>query len=711
MAIRISTENFAAADSDRIAGLLDEKVHDWVKYTQATATYLRMRDSWKMYYGLTKEGLHTTSQIREVGPQGEYSLLTCNHYRSLLQHLHVMTTAQRPALECRAANTDAQSMEQCQLGNALLEWYMGEKKVERFLKTNVEYALFLSEGFLSMDWEPTLGNMYAMDPESGQPLYEGDIEFRNYTPLDVCRDPFRNDSRLPWAIVVRWKNRFDLASQYPDKSDRILSVKPEMLWKLREDFFNRLWYAESDLIPEMTFYHERCPSLPQGRIVKFLSKDNLLLDSPLPYSKIPVFRTACADQADTPYGYTPAFDLMGPQMAMHVLDSIILTNQKTHGLGVIVIPEGNNIEYTQLAEGLCTVTVNEKNGQLRAVNFTNTPKEIFEFRNMMKSDMQELSAVNSVVRGNPESNVTSGAFAALLASQALQFNSGLEQSYAETCEDVGGMIIEMLQKFGNTERVGKIVGKDNQYMMKSFTGSDLDSIKRVFVEITNPLSKTTAGKMKMAEDLMQMGQIKRPDQYKSVMNTGKLEPIYQNEQTSLNNIRRENEMLTQGQKPTALITDDHKCHILEHLVIMDDPSKRSDPRFTGPCLEHTLEHITMGKQCDPGFMQWLGRMPLVMANPMSQGFGQPPQPQVPQGMPMGPQGQAPQPMGGATQPQPNPQAQPGNMPSQIMKSNPQMPLNQARMPNMPMNPQTGTRFEPALGPISESSLNLNPKKK
>lgn len=703
-----SDEFFAAADATKIAGLCNEKVEDWVRFTQSTTTYLRMRDSWKMYYGLSGEGLHASSRIREVGPQGEYSLLTCNDYRNILQHLLVMTTANRPALECQAATTDADAMQECQLGNSLIDWYMRDKKVERNLKKNVEYALALSEGFLGMDWEPTLGEIYAIDPSTGMPRYEGDISFTNYIPMDVIRDPFRNDSHLPWTITVKWKNRFNLAAKYPDMADKILAVKPEILWKIREDFFNRMWFTHNDLIPELTFHHEKCEALPQGRIVKFLTKDILLLDSPLPYSRVPIFRTACADQMDTPYGYTPAFDLMGPQTALNLLDSIILTNQKTHGLGVVIAPEGANIQYSQLAEGLSCMTVNEKNGQLRAMNFTNTPKEIFDYRNMLKQDMQNLSAINSVIRGNPEANIGSGSFAALIASQAIQFNSGLEMSYAETCEDVGDMTIEMLQKFATTDRVAKIVGKNQEYMLQSFSGASISNIKKVRCNLANPLTKTTAGRMKMAEDLMQMGQIKRPAQYLEVMETGKLEPITQNETSSLANIQLENEDLMQGQKPQAMMTDDHHMHILEHLVILDNPEKRANPQFTGPATEHILDHINFWKNTDPGFSQALGRPPLVLQNPMGLGLPgtNPPMPPQPQEQA---QGMLPPPIGA----QPNaanhsaaphhggpPMPHPSAMKQATTGPGPHQLPSQ---PGMPTNPQTGQKFQPLQGPVQAAN--------
>jgi hypothetical protein len=708
MGTKQSDEFFAAVDSESIAGILEEKVEDWIKFTQTTTTYNRMRESWKMYYGLSKEGLNSSSTIREAGPRGEYSLLYCNDYRNILQHLLVMTTSQRPAMECRAANTDSESLEQCVLGNALLDWYMRDKKVERFLKQNVENALSLSEGFLSMDWEPTSGSMYGVNPMSGMPVYEGDISFQNYTPLDVVRDPYRTDTLLPWGMVIRWKNRWNLAAKYPDLADDILACEPEMLWKLREDFFNRMAHTESDLIPEMTFYHEPCEALPQGRLVRFLTDNIKLIDSPLPYSKIPLFRTSPADQVNTPYGYTPGFDLMGPQYALQMLDSIILTNQKTFGVGVMKVPEGNNLSFSQLADGLSVITVNEKNGKLEPVVFPSTPAEIFNYRTALKQDLQNISAVNSVVRGDPQSEITSGSFAALVASQALQFNSGLQMSYAQTCEDVGGMIIEMLQRFATTERVAKIAGKANQYMLKSFSNKDIHAIKTVVVDMANPLMKTTAGRMKMAEDMQQMGYIKRPEQYMMVMETGKLDPEVENERTSLMLIKRENEMLRKGQNPSVMITDDHRQHVLEHLTVLDDPDSRQNPTLATSVTQHILKHVQEWKSADPNLLQAIGRQPLIVNPPpgMPAGLVDDPNKDPMQAAQASAQAaQMPPAAPGGAMPPPS---QPGPMgpkptipkppPSQMASTAPINPKNMPRQPQMPKVAGTNQRFEnPTVG--------------
>jgi hypothetical protein len=660
----IKEEFFAAADSNDIANVLSQKTEEYINYIMGTANFKRMRKAWQMYYGLTKQGNVASSDIREAGPDGEYSLITVNHFRNLIQHLLVMTTNQRPAGECQAANSDFDAQSQCILGNQLLDYYMREKKVARYLRSLCEMGLVLTEGYIALDWDTSLGNIYAVGPD-GRPRFEGDIQFKTFTPFDVVKDPYRKDTELPWVTTVEWVNKYNLAAKYPELEDKILGCQADKLFELRNNFMINPM-VKSDLIPLQRFRHSKCEALPQGRMVHFLDRDIMLFDGPLPYDDISVYRLSPGDQMDTPWGYSAAFDLMGPQDAYNLLASIALTNQKTFGVGSIVAPHGANVNYQQLADGLSLITANERNGQIRALNLTNTPAEIFNFMGTMEQAMQTLSAVNSVIRGQPEANVASGAFAALLASQAIQFNSGLQESYAQCSEDVMTGVIKMLQKFAKTERVARIVGEENQFMLESFSSESLSQISKVTVSMANPLTKTTAGRMKMAEDLSAAGHLKRPEQYFQVMETGNLRPVVEHEETANMLIKKENEMLRRGMMPMALKTDKHQAHILEHLSVLDDPDKRLDPKVAQTVTTHVQGHIDFLQTLDPSFLLAIGQQPMMP-------------PQLPGG---------PQPVQGAN---------PGAPSSSVVEGNP-VDQKQPQLPSMPKNALTG---QPA---DSESNL-------
>ena len=162
-----------------------------------------------------------------------------------------------------------------------------------------------------------------------------------------------------------------------------------------------------------------------------------------------------------------------------MLYSTAVTNQSTFGVQNILVPKGHDLSTAQMSGGLNVMEYDPKVGEVKALNLTQTPAEIFNFMQMLEKLAETISGVNSVARGNPEASLKSGAALALVQSQAIQFSMGLQQSYAQLVEDLGTGTISILKTYAQVPRVAAIAGKANRPMMKSFVGADLDQINRL----------------------------------------------------------------------------------------------------------------------------------------------------------------------------------------------------------------------------------------
>jgi len=103
--------------------------------------------------------------------------------------------------------------------------------------------------------------------------------------------------------------------------------------------------------------------------------------------------------------------------------------------------------------------------------------------------------------------------------------------------------------------------------------------------------------------------IKRPEQYISVLETGKLDPIMDKERTELLNIQSENEMLHKAEQPAALITDNHALHIREHTAVLNDPELRKMPEVVEAVLAHLQEHEMLWPQVPSSILMATGQQP------------------------------------------------------------------------------------------------------
>jgi hypothetical protein len=599
---------FAQQDANARAAILLDRATNWYQTLESSGYKEKLKTMWCAYHGTYFDSNDDSHSITFGGEQGELVQIAVNHLRNIAQHMLNMITGSRPMMQARSINTDYKSLVQTKLANGLLDYYMRDHRLEEYLKTAVEMSIVLGSGYIKMEWNATTGEVFDFNEDLGIEIREGDLEFSNLSPFDVYFDTNREDKRHDWVVCRSFKNRFDIAAKYPEFKDKILALPT----KSDIEYFSLFTFHhdETDLIPVYEFYHKRTESMPDGLYQLFLSEDVTLLESNMPYRNLPVYCIAPSYYLGTPFAYTPMFDLMGLQDAVNSLYSTVLTNQTAFGVQNILVPQGSNISISELSGNLNVIEANQQFGKVEALNLTQTPKEIFDFIVMLEKAMETISGVNSVSRGNPDPNLRSGTSLALVQSMTLQYISGLQQSYVSLIEDMGTGIINTLKDHANVPRVATIVGKGNRTYLKEFSGQDLSSVSRVVVDIGNPLARTTAGKVEMAEQMMQMGVIKTPEQYLTVVNTGQLDSLTEDTQSQLFLVKAENERLVNDEPIMAVLTDTHDLHIREHATVLADPELRFDPELVARVTAHIQEHIGLLQTTDPNILGMLGQQPL-----------------------------------------------------------------------------------------------------
>ena len=602
---------FAAREGKEAASVLLEKASDW-KNTLTTNGYLeKLKTCWAAYHGAYFTDMSSGHTITFGGEQGELAQLPVNHIRNLAQHMYVMTTSSRPSMEARAANSDYKSSAQVTLANGLLDYYMREKRLERYINKAVEFSIVLGAGYVKVEWDATSGKAVEEDPDTGEKIYEGDLKFTNISPFDVVFDVNKEDNNHDWILVRTYKNKFDLAAKYSEFEDKILALETKS--EKDKSSLQVFRKSESDEIEVWTMYHKKSDAMPEGRELIFLADDIIIHDQPLPYRRIPIFRMSPNEILGTAFGYSNLFDLLPLQEGINHLYSAIMSNNIAFATQNLFVKSGSNIDITNLGGGLNIIQGTEKPEPL---NLLGTSQETYSFLSILEGKMEQLSGINSVTRGTPDpaQNLRSGNSLALVQSMAIQFQSGLQNQYVQLVEDLGVAIIEILQDYAMAPRVASIVGVNNKQYLVQFKGTDIRDINRVLVDVGNPLARTTAGRVQMAEQLMQM----KPDefsiqQYAQVINTGRIDGMMESPIDQSNLIQSENERLMQGISVPALVIDDHKEHILRHRTILNDIDIRTDDEKSAAIFAHIQEHINFARSTDPAVLTMTNQQPLPPA--------------------------------------------------------------------------------------------------
>lgn len=550
----------------------------------------KIEKAYQMYWGL---GDYDSASMSLGGDQDELIKIRINHLRSIISHVLVLVTQNRPALKAVAVNNDVASQNSARLGDTLIDYYFGTKSIEEILKEAAELSLVTSLAYVVMEWDTTQGQEYGAT-QAGQVIYDGDIKASAKSCLEVISDIYAESN--DWYIIREKVNKYDLAAQFPEKAEEICNVKDPDLLEWGDRYFDTI---ESDLVWRYTLVHRKTPAVPTGRYMRFLEGDIMLTDGPLPYRDTLCFPIHPGKIGGTKLGYTPAFDLLSVNEALNDVWSAIVTNLSTFGVSNVWTPTGSNLNVTQLAGGMNHIEADQKP---EAINLSQMPAELMNATDKLRGEMEMLSGINDVVRGNPQASLRSGEALALVAAQAIAYNSGLQQSFYKLLEKVGNGIVGLLKDYATTPKMIAIVGNSRKSYLKQFTGDSLNGIDRVMCEQVSAVSKTTAGRIDIANQLLQAQLLPDPQAYLTLIETGRIDPLLDPVVNEKLLIQQENELLRDGSNPVqAVITEDHSQHIKGHREVLSDPLLKLDPEVLNRVLSHIQEHIMLGSS--PEYMQ------------------------------------------------------------------------------------------------------------
>lgn len=626
----MSEQYFANLESEELLRELKKREDSWFRHIEDFGIRDLHERAYRAYYSenrTTRRG-----RIADVGPQGEFKSMISNQLRNLVQHTLTLTTQSRLNFQPRAINSDHKSLAQAIMAKGLLEFYVKERKMEGSINETTEYGLMVGEGFIKLDWDPELGEQIFENN------FNGDVKNRVLPGVNVVRDPKKTSHRKnQWFILRDKRNKFDLIAQYPEMAEKIEALKDFYQDENNTIFDDIFLDMDSDDVYIREFWHEKTPACPQGRLVIYADNDVLLYDGPLPYEKIHLYRLAPSSWLGTPHGYSIIFDLLPLQEAYDALNNAILTNQTTFAIPIIGVQNGDGFDY----EDFSSLRILRYNKTPPApLNFTATAGQTFEYLAGIKQEMEEISAINAVLRGKVPDGVTAGNALALIQAQAVQFNSNLQREYANLAEDVATATIDLLKQFGDAPRTAFITGKNGRGYVKSFNKDDLMNVSRVVVEVANPITATYQGRKNISDEWLTKGLI-TPREQLLFIHTGNEDVLIELDELELMLIKQENEFLSEGKQVMATAVESHLEHIKEHKGVLFSLEAKQDPDTVKAVMDHIYQHIDLLRQTDPQLLQALGQ-PSLAPPPMPAGPVGPPPP-VEANNPQGPVPNGPQP--------------------------------------------------------------------
>lgn len=678
---------WANEEPERIAAAVRWK---WNEYQRRIVDEGRV-ELWKTadlcLHGRNPDGGYSNAhRVTFGGDEGEVAQYHMGHYRDLVRRMHTIATSDRPAVEVTARTNDPEATAEVGISRQLLEYDLDEEGLEAALKKAHMRALVYAEGYVVQTWDFNAGDVVGTQtvapevvdpdapglPEGAEqaaqvgtevPVYAGAVKTIVRSPIDVARDLDADTTAdAQWYIVRTREHRWDMAAGYPESSERRRAILEEkgatedehMLWSHRP----RTGGGDSDYVHVLTLYHPPSHALPQGRIVQVVG-ETALSDDPYPYDHCVVHKDVPAEEMDRAVGYGETWDLLALSQALDSVESGMLSVGDAGALIRWMSARGQNVNSRMLDTGMTIVEYDDDGMGKPGPKLMDRPEvreSDFKLASHYREGMETISGVNATVRGAAESEVKSGADRALIATMAVKANSAQQGEFANLMRSVlNGRLALYRENLAGPKLIER-TGRDTAGHVATVERSQLESARRVRVELGPADLRTTEGKMALADRMFEMfgPEVISPAKYQALRSTGRLDDLEDPIADHKILARLENDRFRegQGQSVTAMLYHHHACHIAEHsrdlnnLELLMDPNRVDEIALR---LAHIEQHVTQWQSAPPELLKATGQEPSpssLMGPPPGAG-GPPPGPGAGPMPPPGPGDVAPPPEAGA----------------------------------------------------------------
>jgi hypothetical protein len=581
---------------------------------------------YKLYKGVSQDRMHRRNADRD----DEYERVqvqrkvVINHLYDLTEQSVSFTSKFRPAVQFLPTNDDFHDKQASKLAKRLFDHVKYVEKLDHKARTSVRLAKIAGEGYLFIEWDEDKGPKSPKWDEAIKEYGEGKIplldengnqeEDQNGNPVfiereikigDVCYKIVRPD-----RLLFETKHEFDeakyffhleerpveeLRADYPKKADMIKVNQSERVEE-HYDYNDKRSKTDSRVI---TLWYKPNKYLPKGRKIVF-TPDAILENKPYPYKhgEFPFERMTDIDIPNELHARSFFINARQITAQINNLTTMAVRNIKLCSSPKWMIPKGS-VKLDQLNNNTGIVQYQGPIApQLLAPS--TIAGELFNLRNALKEDVQQVSAVHGVSRGEPPAGVKAGVALQFLNEQENERQSNFIMKYNEFIRRVADKTIKVCSQYydESDERTIAILGKNDEYARVPF---DVETLSREFdVRIQNS-SALPESKGQRIQNILDLSErfptLVDEEQVADMLDFGQSEKWYDEATAAVRAAERENEMLMEGEEKQPEI---YEYHLQHGRVDVTEVQEKIKDHILG----HEMHMMTIGKK-NPTYLERL----------------------------------------------------------------------------------------------------------
>ena len=589
-----------------------------------------MRRNLALYKGIQYQELESRIDARDRGTDRANVVrkIVCNHLYDLAKNRASRLIKFKPAVAILPSNDELSDKVAAKVTKQLLDhiWYTQdfEGKIQNQLVTN---AIVMGESYLFILWNENKGDLSpayvaakkrASDgkipllDENGQitkdglgneiyidrPVRVGDVEYRVVLASEVLLQKKQAFVDVDYCFRRELVNAQELRLRYPEKASRIKDLDGAQVYD----------YEKMELRPARgeqvvyTFYHRRSPMMDKGRKIVFIN-DCILEneESPFSHDDLPFVRFTDIDYPGEQHGVSFFENIKGLTGTYNNLTNMLLRNILLASHPKWMVPAGS-VALDRLGNDMTIVQYKGPQPPVLATAST-VPGDVFNFRDKLKEEFQQISGVFGVSRGEPPPGIKAGVALQFLSEQESERYNELVLKYNDLIVGIAKMTLAVAGDYydESDERMIRVIGKNNEWMTKFFDVAYLEKDYDVRVQNSSALPRSVAARTQTLLDLNQQF----PEQFTAeqvidLLDLAQTEKFIDGATVAVRTAQAENEELLTakgGLSEEQLSPKEYENHILhwrEHTKLIQEYSfkfqtpKEAQDRLINHIMAHEM---------------------------------------------------------------------------------------------------------------------------
>lgn len=589
------------ANKDDLLALLEKQRQGWLQVRQNEHDQ-RWRQNAAFYAG--------NHYIRDTGRNAnQYRVkLRENHTNNIIQRMVSLFVQNMPIVRVFPASSSLQDKNDADSCEAYVKYAWRIHKVEQKFMKNLRYACIFGNGFIHRSYDPYAGGELHLDAAETRTGDDEIRRFRGDAKIEVD-DPFRI---VPRPGLEELDEMFDIYRSVPSNKQELEAMYGdiESIPVTAMNAYNGTLRTDDDLTLVHHYYHKPTHWFPEGMYVCYAGKkilkaqvypykDGKLPLTHLPFDKPPMkfWANSTVDQIiDLQEQLNRAASMIVEGRNLVARPRVLVSHESEVPGQALTDRPGDILRY-KLAGGAPKFEV-------PTFNFA----EMANHKGDVRQALQMVSGMTSASRGEiPSATRTALALQLVLEQDRSQWAPFVKTFYDSIQDTVMGLLGIAAEYFPESDpRIVKI-NQNNTTGTRPFHGGMVPSALDIWLEDTNKLGWTAAGRIEAVQSLVQVGLIKDQDKALEMLELSNDSPLYQLNSISRQAAQKENELLMKGEMLDVMPEDIDPIHLDEHLKEACSFEFRTRPQIVqSNVLMHIEQHkarlAPQGMPAGPGDM-------------------------------------------------------------------------------------------------------------